>query len=263
MEIRSSADFVLMTRAALAAAGFVRNEIDGTVYFTAGSGDPLVLVHGVNDQAGSWFTVAPALARSYRVIIPDLPGHGESEPKEGPLPIPLMVERLHGVVRASGAPSIILTGNSLGGWIAILYTLAHPERVSRLVLEAAGGLARPLASPIIARDRGEALIILRNVHGPHYQPQEWVIDALLQRASASPMLRVTAMTEHFIDARLGEIAVAASIVWGADDGVVPRSYAEALQQGIRNAKLHVIEGAAHIPHLQQPERFLACLTSTS
>ena len=263
MEIKSSADFVLMTRAMLEGSGFVRNEINGTVFWTGGAADSqsaVVLVHGVNDQAGTWFTIAPSLAQTHRVILPDLPGHGESAPKEGPLPISMMVERLHDVI---GDERVTLVGNSLGGWIAMLYTLAHPERVARLVLEASGGLSLPFASPIVARDRDEALLILRNVHGPRYVAPEWVITALLQRATDAPMLRVTEMTEHFVDPRLEEIHAPTTIVWGADDGVLPLSYAKALQHGIANSKLNVIEGAAHIPHFQQPERFLACLTSIS
>ena len=253
---------MIMTRAALAAAGFTRHELDGTVYWSGGQAilPVVVLVHGVNDQAGSWFLVAPALARTHRVIIPDLPGHGESEPKKGPLPISLMVERLHAII---GNARVTLIGNSLGGWIAMLYTLAHPERVSRLVLEASGGLARPIESPVIAHSRDDATIILRNVHGPRFQPQEWMIEALLQRATSAPMLRVTEVAEHYVDTRLGEIETPTTIVWGADDGVVPPAYAEELRQGIAHATLHVIEGAAHIPHMQQPERFLACLPSTS
>jgi pimeloyl-ACP methyl ester carboxylesterase len=220
----------------------------------------LVLVHGVNDHAGSWFLVAPALAKKYRVIIPDLPGHGESEPKQGPLPIALMVQKLAAVI---GDQRVTLLGNSLGGWLSMLYTLAHPQNVSRLILEASGGLALPLDSPTTAHTRDEAMIILRNVHGPRFEPQEWVIDALLQRAVSSPMLRVTEVAEHLVDARLKDIRVPTAVLWGADDGVVPRAYAEALQQGIAGSTMHVIEGAAHIPHLQQPERFLQCLTSIS
>jgi pimeloyl-ACP methyl ester carboxylesterase len=249
-----------MTRGALAAAGFTRHENDGTVFFSAGEGETLVLVHGVNDHAGSWFLVAPTLAQNYRVIIPDLPGHGESEPKEGQLPISLMAAKLAAVI---GNERVTLVGNSMGGWLSMLCTLARPQNVSRLILESPGGLARPLASPVAAHDRDEALIILRNVHGPRFQPEEWVIDALLQRAISSPMLRVTEIAEHFVDARLGEIGVPTAIVWGAEDGVVPRAYAEAVQQGIPNATLHVIDGAAHIPHLQQPERFVQCLSSIS
>ena len=260
MEFKSAAEFVHMTRGALAAAGFARKTIGDTVYFEAGSGDVLVLVHGVNDHAGTWFTIAPTLAKNYRVILPDLPGHGESAPKDGPIPISLMVSQLAAII---GDQRVTLLGNSMGGWIAMLYTLAHPSQVERLILESSGGLAHPLASPVVATNRDEAMIILRNVHGPSYQPQEWVIDALLQRATSSPMLRVTEMAEHLVDARLGEIAAPTTILWGADDGVVPRAYAEALRDGIANATMHVIEGAAHIPHMQQPERFLQCLTSTS
>ncbi|HJQ39052.1 MAG TPA: alpha/beta hydrolase [Thermoanaerobaculia bacterium] len=249
-----------MTRAALAAAGFVQHEIDGTVYFTAGEGDSLVLVHGVNDHAGSWFLVAPTLAKNYRVIIPDLPGHGESEPKDGPLPISLMVSKLATVI---GDQRVTLLGNSLGGWIAMLYTLAHPDKVERLILEASGGLSLPLDSPTTAHTREEAMVILRNVHGPRFEPQEWVIEALLQRAVSSPMLRVTEVAEHLVDARLQDIRVPTAVLWGADDGVVPRAYAEALHRGIAGSTMQVIEGAAHIPHLQQPERFLQCLTSIS
>lgn len=271
MAIESGSDFVRMTRGAIAAAGFARREVGGTVYWASetesavGSRRPaVVLVHGANDQAGTWFTVAPRLAQEHRVIMPDLPGHGESDPAEGPIPISLIVSRLEAVIdEAVPNERVTLVGNSLGGWISMLYALQHPERVERLVLEASGGLARPLAVPIVAHTREEAIPILRAVHGPHYEPQEWVIEALLQRAHGSPMLRLTELLEHDIEPRLGELAPPATLIWGADDGVLPLSYAEALRDAIPNADLHVIEGAAHIPHMQQPERFLQCLTAIS
>jgi pimeloyl-ACP methyl ester carboxylesterase len=101
------------------------------------------------------------------------------------------------------------------------------------------------------------------VHGPNVKPQEWVVEALLERAAGSPMLRLTELEEHAVEHRLGEIHAPTTLIWGADDGVVPLSYAEALQQAIPGSRLEVIEGAAHIPHMQQPERFLQCLTATS
>jgi pimeloyl-ACP methyl ester carboxylesterase len=90
-----------------------------------------------------------------------------------------------------------------------------------------------------------------------------VIQALLDRAEDSPMLRLTEVAEHNIEPRLGEIRVPARLIWGADDGVVPLSYGEALRDGIPGATMCVIEGAAHIPHAQQPQRFLECLTPIS
>jgi pimeloyl-ACP methyl ester carboxylesterase len=219
------------------------------------------MLHGANDHAGTWFTVAAALAQRYRVILPDLAGHGESEPRTGPIPLSLILDRLE--VAIGGERDITLLGNSLGGWIALLYTLRHPERVARLVLETSGGLNRPLASPLVARTREEAGIILRAVHGPGFQAPEWVVEALLQRAHDSPMLRLTETIEHDVEPRLGEIRVPATLIWGADDGVVPLAYGRELQQAISGATLCVIEGAAHIPHMQQPGRFLECLTAIS
>lgn len=251
-----------MTRAALTAAGFVRHEIDGTVYFESPNDAPaLALIHGANDQAGTWFTVAPALARNYRVILPDLAGHGESEPKSGPIPISLLVEKLELVLGKER--ELTMAGNSLGGWLVLLYALRHPRQLRRMVLEASGGLNRPLAVPLVARNRDEAMVVLRAVHGPNFNAPQWAIDALIERAAGSPMLRLTELLEHQIEHRLGEIDIPATLIWGADDGVLPRAYGEALQQAIPNATLHVLEGAAHIPHMQQPERFLQCLTATS
>lgn len=263
MEIKSASDLVRVTRGALAAAGFTRNERDGIVWWTGGqeTSPVLVLVHGANDHAGTWFMAAPYLARTHRVILPDLAGHGESEPKTGSIPLSLILERLEAVI--ADERDITLLGNSLGGWIALHYTLRHRDRVLRLLLESSGGLNRPLSSPLSAQNREEALVVLRAVHGPKYQPQDWVIDALIQRATDSPMLRLTEVLEHDIESRLGEIDVPTTLIWGADDGVLPLDYAQALQQAIPNSQLRVIEGAAHIPHLQQPERFLQCLTATS
>ena len=261
MEIESASDFVRMTRTALAAAGFVRHEADGLVWFEAGTSRPLVLLHGTNDHAGTWFPVAPALAQQYRVVIPDLPGHGESEPRSGPIPISRIIRSIETLLQDERDLTIV--GNSFGGWMALLYALRNRGRVACLVLEASGGLKRSLAVPLVARSRDEALLILRAVHGPQFEPQPWVIDALLERARESPLLRLTEGLEHDVEPRLGEIDVPTTLLSGADDGVVTRDYSEALRDAIPNATLRFIEGAAHIPHLQQPGRFLECLISIS
>jgi pimeloyl-ACP methyl ester carboxylesterase len=257
-----------MTRGALLAAGFTRHESDGAVWFEnvgrasarhrrAEARPTLVLLHGANDHAGTWFAVAPALAQRFRVIVPDLAGHGESEPRSGPIAISRVLTQLETVLRDEPEP--IVAGNSFGGWMALLYALRN--RVSRLILESSGGLNRPLAVPLTAKNRDEAMLIMRAVHGPRFQPPEWAIDALLARANNSPLLRLTELAEHDVEPRLGTIDVPVTILAGEHDGVVTRDYSEALRDAIPNATLHVIEGAAHIPHLQQPGRFLECLTS--
>jgi pimeloyl-ACP methyl ester carboxylesterase len=254
-----------MTRTSLAEAGLVRHETAGTVYFTGGAGPKtLVLVHGVNDQAGTWYLVAPLLARHYRLIIVDLAGHGESEPRTGPISITAILDSLRAVIARENGTPITLIGNSMGAWISMLYTLQDGARVERLVLESGGGLALPLGVPLMASNRAEAVTILRAVHGADFAMEDWNIEALISRSVDSPMRRLmqSDYTRHFVDRRLTEIKVPTTIIWGMHDGVVTRPYVEALHRGIAGASLRVIENAAHIPHLQQPERFVACLTAT-
>jgi pimeloyl-ACP methyl ester carboxylesterase len=259
LEIKSASDFIRMTRGMLGAAGFVRQEREGRVWWTGGSDttSTIVLIHGANDHAGTWFAVAPALAQRHRVIIPDLAGHGESAPFAGPIPISIVLSQLEAI----DGDDLTLTGNSFGGWMALLFALRNPRRVRNLVLENSGGLSRPLGVPLVARTREEALPILRAVHGPRYEPPEWVIDALVQRSTDSPMLRLTEAAEHEVETRLEEIRVPTTLIWGADDGVLPLAYAEDLQRAIPGATLRLIEGAAHVPHMQQPARFLECLNT--
>lgn len=255
---------VEFARAALLTAGLAKCETGGTVYFAGGGSEaaPIVLVHGVNDQAGTWAPVVTHLMKERRVIIPDLPGHGESEPKSGPIPMPLMIERLHAVIEKEGAERVILAGNSMGAWLSILYTLAHPDRVEALVLESGGGLAIAPGVPLTAVNREDALVVLRAVHGPDAAIADWAPDAFITLSkSESPLKRVLASNvfPFFVDGRLGEIKVPTTIVWGANDGVVTRAYVEKLNAGIAGSKLRVIEGAAHIPHAQQPDRFVESL----
>jgi len=265
-----------LARAALLTAGLAKCEAAGSVYFHGGAGakgcvtetvsgkhqpEVIVLVHGVNDHAGTWAAIAGPLAKKYRVIIPDLAGHGESEPKSGPISLPLLVEKLHAILEAQEVEKVTLVGNSMGAWVSMLYTLEHPERVERLVLESGGGLAIAPGVPLIATNREDAVKVLRAVHGPGVEFKEWQIDRLLALSKESQLLRVLASNvfPHFLDQRLSEIKAPTLLIRGANDGVVTRAYVDALKKGIAGSKLKVIENAAHISHAQQPERFLECL----
>ncbi|HEX3577740.1 MAG TPA: alpha/beta fold hydrolase [Thermoanaerobaculia bacterium] len=265
-EITSHADFIAQTRSMLTLAGLTRKSLDGAVYWTGGEGErTLALIHGVNDHAGTWSLVAPSLMKSYRLIIPDLAGHGESEPQTGALTMQYLVDRLAAVLDAEGSGRATLAGNSMGAWISILYALAQPSRVAELFLESGGGLAIPLGVSLVASNRDEAVPILQAVHGVNAQFPDWAIDALITRSSDSPMLRLIAggMMAYFIDDRLGTLRVPTTVIWGANDGVVTRAYIEQLHAGIAGSRLCIIDDAAHIPHAQQPERFIACLQATS
>jgi abhydrolase domain-containing protein 6 len=251
--------FQKMTRRGLLRAGMTKHNDQGVVWFTGGNGaKTIVLVHGVNDQAGSWVTVAPKLMKDFRIVALDLPGHGDSAPKSGPLPMQSMIDALAKVIdRESPNAPVILAGNSMGGWVSMLYASEHPERVSRLVLEDSSGMAWDMRHvPLFPKDRDEALKLLRLVHGPDTPIAPYLIDAVL-KAKDLPQKRVldAGILEWLVDTRLPKLTMPVTLIWGANDGLLPLQYANVLQSRIAGSKLHVIDKAAHIPHRQAPAEF--------
>ncbi len=264
-ELDPMAALLEAARALLVAAGLSRCETGGTVYYASelSSKPVLVLLHGVNDHAGTWAQAIGPLSQRYRLIVPDLPGHGESGPHEGPVSLPLIVERIDAIVTKENLGTFSLAGNSMGAWISILYTLEHPERVKRLFLESGGGLAIAPSVPLSASTQEEAERILVAVHGPEFVMSGAATNGFIRRSATLPVHRVLAsgVLPYFVDARLGEIKVPTTLIWGENDGVISRSYMDKLQRGIVASRFCEIKQAAHLPHAQQPERFVECLTA--
>ena len=255
---------VTAARDALVKAGFERKTDDaGSVWFTGGSGEStVVLLHGANDQAGTWAAVAPALSKQQRLIMPDLAGHGESEPRTGDIPLSLVVKRLHGILEREGTGRVTLVGNSMGGWVAMLYAFEHPDRVERLVLENASGMAWNLTGvPLFPKNREEMRAAMRAVNGPDDKTPDAILDALVAKKD-QPMGRVREIFESLVDTRLEKLDMPVTLIWGRHDGLLSIDYAKALQARIKGSKLVIIEDAGHIPHRQQPQKFIECLKAT-
>lgn len=257
--------FVKLTRRGLVRAGMDRRTIDvdgnRVVYFAGGNGArTIVLIHGVNDQAGTWVSVVPALTKNARVIAIDLPGHGDSAPATGPLPMPLMVKAVASVIdRESPHAPVVIAGNSMGGWVSMLYAADHPTRVAHLVLEDASGMAWDMSHVnLFPKNREEAIKVLRLVHGPDTPIADYLVDALLKNASKMPQARViqAGLIGFLIDPRLKDLTMPVTMIWGAHDGLLPVVYAETLHSRIAGSTLHVIDNAAHIPHRQTPKEFV-------
>src|SRR6266478_6466280 len=110
-------------------------------YVEAGTGSPVILLHGLADDIGVWESVIPALAAKHRVIALDQIGFGRSDKPLLSYRVATFVDFLDGFLNQLKIKRASLVGNSLGGWVAAAFTLAHPERVERLVLSDAAGYA--------------------------------------------------------------------------------------------------------------------------
>ena len=111
-------------------------------YLEAGSGPPLVLVHGLGSSATQdWGRLIAPLARRFHVYAPDLPGFGQSErPADADYSIPMQVEALRAFMEALSVRRARVAGISMGGWIVSRLAGAHPEMVERLVVVDAAGM---------------------------------------------------------------------------------------------------------------------------
>ncbi|MDQ2910740.1 MAG: alpha/beta fold hydrolase [Actinomycetota bacterium] len=110
-------------------------------YLVGGEGEPLMLVHGLGGAASNWLALAPLLLPGRRVLVPDLPGHGGSEPLPAAPNLNAYADRLALVAEREGFSPAVVVGHSLGGVIALRLAIRRPDGVSRLVLAAAAGIS--------------------------------------------------------------------------------------------------------------------------
>jgi pimeloyl-ACP methyl ester carboxylesterase len=122
-------------------SSFEERRAGGTRYFVAGRGPPLVLVHGLGGMASNWRLVAPALARDWRVIVPDLPGHGGSARLAEAESVDPFARAVLAVVEVEDAAPAPWVGHSLGGLVGIRAAVLRPDAVTGLVLAAAAGIS--------------------------------------------------------------------------------------------------------------------------
>ena len=123
------------------------------IYRIAGSGPPVVLIHGMVNSSRHWESVALRLADSYTVIAPDLIGHGDSATPRGDYSLGAHAASIRDLLAAIGIDRATIVGHSLGGGVAMQFFYQFPQRTERLVLVSSGGLGHEV-SPLL---RGAAL----------------------------------------------------------------------------------------------------------
>jgi len=134
-----------------------RFDVDGvdTAVLEGGDGAPVVLLHGVGSFAPEWGRVIPELARSHRVVAPDLPGLGESSVRVGRLDVAAAVAWLQNLIAQTCAEPSMLVGHSVGGALAAHFAIQHGDSVGRIVLVDCSSLGRFRPAP------GVAMVLVR------------------------------------------------------------------------------------------------------
>ncbi|HSJ24735.1 MAG TPA: alpha/beta fold hydrolase [Longimicrobiales bacterium] len=219
-----------------------------------GSGPPVVLLHGLSGSRRWWRFTVPALAERFTVHVPELVGFGGSR-RRMLVRQPDMQEMAEVVIdwmHAVGATDPVrLVGHSMGGQLA-LHIAAEQEMPHRLVLVNASGLLRPWTLPEAARLLSAALPP-RSWGAPAFLP---TIAADAVRAGPRTLLHATRhLLRDDVSSLLGRITCPTLLLWGALDPLVPVSHGEVMRDGITDARLVVLENAAHNAMADQPELF--------
>jgi pimeloyl-ACP methyl ester carboxylesterase/putative sterol carrier protein len=247
--------------------------------YVFGQGPPVVLLHGLAATKLSYLPLLPALAERYRVIVPDLPGHGESGKPRARYTPAYFTKIIHALFDELGIEDAAVIGNSMGGRIALEVVARHPHRVNSLILldPAAAGLPFPLyarllgllptgvgAIPVPWRKRIVVTAISQMFARPESLPRAGYIAAAEEfiriyrkgRARVALLSAMRGLIRDDPDAfwkKVAAIEVPTLIAWGREDRLVPLGLGHRLANTIPDAQLVVMPETGHVPQFEQPE----------
>jgi len=240
------------------------------VYLDGGKGETILFVHGFGAEKDRWGTFLPAFSKSYRLIVPDLPGFGEnSRVPTARFDIPSQVKRLSRFIEAIGLDKFHVVGISMGGYISAYYASEHPEKVKSLCLLDAAGVDSPMPSdlwrqyrkdgkiPFLYRTTDEFNGLMRLLfYRPPWLPDRFK-DYVVQQGDRDYDFREKILREmveggmNLLESRLPKIQARTLIIWGANDRIVHVSSVEKFQEGLRNSQTVILDQCGHIPYFEK------------
>jgi 3-oxoadipate enol-lactonase len=234
-------------------------------YYDAGTGEALVLIHGLGANAAGWRHQVEELSASYRVIAMDLRGHGDSgyRPEEA-ITIRAFADDIIALVKGLGLEGAHLCGNSLGGMIALEIWVRAPALMKSLILADTAAFFPPpqmLEEFLRVFDHMELAAWARFMAPRLLSPgaPATLVEEVVQMITAvSRAVYRQALAAAFLaDYRwmLPMVDVPTLIVVGEEDQATPVGYARFLARHIKDSVLREVPGAAHLSHRENPQEF--------
>ena len=252
------------------------------VYYEGGTGPTIVLLHGFAADKEVWLETAKLLTPHFHLIIPDLPGWGEStRVANASYNVDAQAARLQTFVQTLQLQRFILVGHSMGGAIAGVYAAENPEHVSELALIDSFGLkykenafardAMAGKDPFIFDDRaGFARMTALALEKPMDLPGRFV-DVLIKRNQddrsfiAQTFKELSEPSQYLaVQSRLGDLTMPVLGLWCRDDKIIDVSALDSLRDGLTHSAAissSTVSGCNHIPMLEKPEVTAQILTS--
>lgn len=254
---------------------------DRIAYEDSGGGDEvLLLIHGMAGSSHTWRNVIPALSKRYRVIAPDLLGHGESDKPRSDYSLGAFAVWLRDLLDELGVSRCTVVGQSLGGGVAMQFVYQHPDYCQRLVLISSGGLGpdvgwtlrllsapgaellMPLIAPspvVAAGNRVRAWFSAAGIQSPRgaemWSAYTSLSDAATRQAFSRTLRSVVDHRGQSVSAlnRLHTTAeLPTLVIWGDQDKIIPVEHGHAVTELRPASRLEVLPGVGHFPHVERP-----------
>ncbi|CAN3130070.1 alpha/beta fold hydrolase [Mycobacterium sp. smrl_JER01] len=254
---------------------------DRVAYRDVGRGqETLLLLHGMAGSSETWRAVLPQLARRYRVIAPDLLGHGQSAKPRSDYSLGAFAVGLRDLLDELGISRVTVVGQSLGGGVAMQFVYQHPDYCQRLVLISSGGLGQDvgwtlrllsapgaeLLMPVIAPrpvvqvgNKLRSWFSAANISSPRgaemWSAYSSLSDAQTRQAFLRTLRSVVDYRGQAVSA-LNRLHLTSDlpllVIWGDADRIIPVEHGRALD-GVRpGCRLEILPGVGHFPHVEKP-----------
>jgi len=233
-------------------------------YFEGGQGPAVIFLHGLGAVKEVWLANLPALSGKYHVYAIDQLGFGHSDKPLIDYKISTWVDFLQAFMQSQNIGKATIVGNSVGGWIATEFAVAHPEMLDKLVLVDSAGLPwgqEGTTVPLNPSSIGETRTLLEAL----FYDKKNVTDQFVVQVFTNHMRNNDGYTiqrtlasfaqPEFEDGKLKSIHAPTLVVWGRQDELIGVDRAEKFRDGIPGAKLVIIEQCGHVPQIEKPEEF--------
>lgn len=230
-----------------------------TEYIERGKGEPIILLHGLFGALSNWENVIDHFSKKYRVIAPTIPIYG--------LPIkdstlPNFMNLIHDFIVKKDLTDVNLVGNSLGGHLAIMYTLKHPTRIKNLILTGSSGLFEDSMGGSFPK-RGNYEYIDERARYTVFDPKildKSYVDEIFEVINDSyKALRVISVAKsaqrNNLAEELPKISQKTLLIWGINDTITPAAVGHQFSRLIPNSTLKFIDSCCHAPMMENSHRF--------
>jgi pimeloyl-ACP methyl ester carboxylesterase len=253
---------------------------DRVAFLDAGAGEALLLIHGMAGSSTTWRAVIPRLSKKYRVVAPDLLGHGASAKFRGDYSLGAFAVWLRDLLDELSISRATVIGQSLGGGVAMQFTHQHRDYCERLVLISSGGLGPdlswtlrilsapgvevmlPVVAPQPVLNVGNKLgswLTSAGIHSPRSVEMWSAYSSLSDRQTRQAFLRTLRSVVDYRGQAVSAVnrlhlssGLPTLLIWGDRDRIIPVAHGYAAHDALPGSRLEVLAGVGHFPHVESP-----------